>query len=157
MRLVARATEAAWVRWRDGKRVEYRVREAGRLPNREELGHTDTGEWEFDSAGSLYDPWRHTSYLYLVDLKSAAEAFTFVTSSVGGRSAIDDLVAQILVVQRITEHSPKPIVELRATEILTCDGRRSKPVFKIVGWRFGDNDDDYDGGGGGPRIREFAT
>src|SRR5262245_33433449 len=41
-KLVALATTAMWVRWEDGKPVEYRVREPGRrLPDRDELGYDD--------------------------------------------------------------------------------------------------------------------
>jgi hypothetical protein len=45
--LVALGTTAAWVKWSNGKPVEYRVRQEGRkLPDRDELGDLDEHEWE---------------------------------------------------------------------------------------------------------------
>jgi hypothetical protein len=43
-----------WVRWKDGKPVEYRVRElGGRLPERDELGFDDEDKWEPGPDGKL--------------------------------------------------------------------------------------------------------
>src|SRR5262249_46785916 len=90
-RLAAMATAAMWVRWENGKPVEYRIREAGRrLPDRGELGYDNEDEWEEGPSGEPQDPWRNTRLVYLVDPKTA-EAFTFSTSSWGGRGAVADL------------------------------------------------------------------
>jgi hypothetical protein len=94
-RLVALATAAMWVRWEDGKPVEHIVRRPGeRLPEREKLGFTDEKEWEKDPGGERKDPWANTRLVYLVDPDSA-EAFTFSTSSWGGRAAVIELGDQI--------------------------------------------------------------
>ena len=136
-RLVALATSAMWVRWEDGKPAEYRMREPGRrLPNRDELDHLDESLWEEGPGGEPQDPWRNTRLVYLVDPRTA-EAYTFSTSSWGGRSAVTDLGDQI-VRMRSARPDAVPIVELRSAEMPTRFGRKSKPLFKIVGWKMAD-------------------
>jgi hypothetical protein len=110
------------------------MRESGRrLPDREELGYDDQSEWEEGPGGEPQDPWRNTRLVYLVDPKTA-EAYTFSTSSWGGRGAVTDLGDQITRM-RTVHADAVPIVELRAAEMPTKYGRKSKPVFKIVGWK----------------------
>ena len=136
-KLVAMATVAMWVRWESGKPAEYRMRESGRrLPDREELGHNDESQWDKDLSGEPQDPWRNTRLVYLVDPQTAA-AFTFSTSSWGGRSAVVDLGDQIARMRSVHADAV-PIVELRAVEMPTKYGRKSKPMFKIVEWRTAD-------------------
>lgn len=90
-RLVALATAAMWVRWEEGKPVEYRVRRPGeRLPERKELGYDDEREWPNGPGGEPQDVWQNTRLIYLTD-PDTAEAFTFSTSSGGGRSAVVEL------------------------------------------------------------------
>jgi hypothetical protein len=133
-KLVALATTAMWVRWEDGKPVEHRMREPGRrLPDRDELGYTDESEWEEGPDGEPQDPWCNTRLVYLVDPQTA-EAFTFSTSTRGGRNAVNDLGDQITRMRSV-HLDAVPIVELRAAEMPTKYGRKSKPVFKVVGWR----------------------
>jgi hypothetical protein len=138
-RLVALATAAMWVRWQDGKPVEYRMRQPGRrLPEREELGYDNPDEWEVGPSGEPQDPWRNTRLVYLVDPETA-EAFTFSTSSWGGRGAVSDLGDQISRMRSVRPDAV-PIVELQAVEMPTKYGRKSKPAFKIVGWKSADGD-----------------
>jgi hypothetical protein len=136
-KLVALATVAMWVRWESGKPAEYRMRESGRrLPDREELGHNDESQWDKDLSGEPQDPWRNTRLVYLVH-PLTAEAFTFSTSSWGGRGAVSDLGDQIARMRSVHADAV-PIVELRAAEMPTKYGRKSKPVFKIVEWKTAD-------------------
>jgi hypothetical protein len=136
-KLVALATAAMWVRWEDGKPVEYIVRQPGRrLPDREELGHNDKSLWEEDPRGEPKDPWQNTRLVYLVDPQTA-EAFTFSTSTWGGRGAVTDLGDQISRM-RTVHPDAVPIVELRAAKMRTQHGPKSKPVFKIVAWKTAD-------------------
>jgi hypothetical protein len=139
-RLVALATVAMWQRWEDGKPVETRMRQSGRrLPDRDELGYDDESKWEEGPGGEPQDPWRNTRLVYLVDPQNA-EALTFSTSSWGGRGAVNDLGDQITRM-RTVHVDAVPIVELRSAEMPTKYGRKSKPVFKIVGWRTADGDE----------------
>jgi hypothetical protein len=136
-KLVALATNAMWVRWQDGKPVEYRIREPGRrLPDRDELGHDDENEWEAGPDGKPKDPWQNTRLVYLVD-PDTAEAFTFSTATGGGRGAVADLGDAITRMRRV-HRDAVPIVELQAAEMPTKFGRKSKPVLKIVGWKTSD-------------------
>jgi hypothetical protein len=128
------ATAAGWVRWENGKPVEHRMREPGRrLPDRDELGYTDETEWEDGPSGDPKDPWSNTRWVYLVD-PVTAEAFTFTTSSWGGREAVGDLGDQISRMRSVHPDAV-PTVELRALEKPTRFGRKSKPLFKVVGWK----------------------
>ena len=133
-RLIAMATAAMWVRWENGKPAEYRIREpGGRLPERFELDHDDEDEWEIGPSGDPQDPWRNTRLVYLIDPQTA-EAFTFSTSSWGGRGAVNDLGDQIARM-RTVHPDAVPVVELQAAEMPTRYGRKSKPLFKVAGWR----------------------
>jgi hypothetical protein len=136
-KLVARATAAGWVRWQDNKPAEYRMRQPGRrLPDRNELGHNDQGEWEDGPDGQPKDPWQNTRWVYLVD-PVTAEAYTFTTSSWGGRNAVTTLGDQIARMRSVHPDAV-PVVELRAAEMLTKFGRKSKPIFKVVSWKAAD-------------------
>jgi hypothetical protein len=76
-KLVALDTAAAWVKWSDGRPVEYRLRQLGhRLPERKDLGDLDERNWEMGLDGKPKDPWQNTRFVYLIDPVSA-EAFTF--------------------------------------------------------------------------------
>jgi hypothetical protein len=133
-RLVAFDTAAAWVKWFDGKPLEYRLRQPGhRLPEREELGDLDEGRWDMGPDGKPKDPWQNTRFVYLIHPVSGEE-FTFSTSSWGGRCAVSDLAEEI---QRTREGRPGvvPLVELCAAPMLTRFGKRSKPLFRVVDWR----------------------
>ena len=133
-RLVAVATAAAWVKWQEGKPVEYRLREPGvRMPEREELGDNDRAEWEAGPDGEPRDPWQSTRFVHLIDPQTA-EAFTFSTSSWGGRDCVINLADQI---KRMRGKHPDavPLVELGAAPMTTRFGRKSKPTLKVVGWR----------------------
>lgn len=139
-KLVALATTAGWVRWEGGKPAEHRMRAPGRrLPDRDELGYDDESAWaEGPGGGEPKDPWQNTRWVYLVDPQTA-EAFTFTTSSWGGRGAVTDLGDQIARM-RTVHPDAVPIVALQAAEMPTKYGRKSKPVFKVVGWKSADSD-----------------
>jgi hypothetical protein len=137
--LVALATTAMWVRWENARPAEYRMRQTGkRLPERDELGHDNEDEWEEGPDGKVQDPWRNTRLVYLVD-PHTAEAFTFSTSSWGGRDAVANLGDQISRMRSVHPDAV-PVIELRAAEMPTRFGRKSKPLFKIIGWRTASGD-----------------
>jgi len=150
-KLVALATQAGWVRWESSKPVEYCMRQPGRrLPDREELGYNDKSEWEIGPDGEPKDCWQNTRWVYLVD-PVTAKGFTFTTSSWGGRGAVADLGDQISRM-RTVHADAAPIVELRAAEMPTKFGRKSKPVFKVVGWKSASG-----GGAPAPVERQIAA
>jgi hypothetical protein len=133
-RLVATGTASAWVRWAGGKPVEYRMRQSCKpLPDREELGNHDESVWEIGPDKKPRDPWQNTRLMYLVD-PNTAEAFTFSTSSWGGRDAVINLGDQIARM-RSAHPNATPVVALESAPMATRFGRKSKPVFKIVDWK----------------------
>jgi hypothetical protein len=83
--------------------------------------------------GRPKDPWAHTRFVYLVDPKTA-EAFTFSTSSWGGREAVVNL-GDAIARMRSAHPDAMPVVELAAAPMQTRFGRKSKPTFKIAGWK----------------------
>jgi hypothetical protein len=135
--LVAVGTASAWVRWAQGKPVEYRMKASGLpLPDREELGDSDPTQWELGpDKKTPRDPWQRTRFVYLVD-PDTAEAFTFSTASWGGREAVINLADAIARVRSAHPNATAmPIVALEAAPMLTKFGKKSKPVFKIIGWK----------------------
>ena len=135
--LIVLGTAAAQVKWVGGKPVEYRMRQAGhRLLERNELGDLDEGLWEFGPDGQPKDPWQNTRFVYFVD-PLTAEAYTFSTSTKGGRQAVIDLAEQIQRV-RCARPGAVPVVELRAAPMPTKFGKKSKPFFKVIDWRGGE-------------------
>lgn len=135
--LVALSGATAWQRWCGKKPVEARVRVPGQpFPTRADLGHTDETQWARRPDGSAADPWQFTKVLYLVDTRSG-EVFSFTTTSGGGLSAIADLIDQVAFMRGIRPGA-FPVVELGYADMETQYGRKSKPVFHIVGWRGGE-------------------
>jgi hypothetical protein len=132
--LVALSTAAAWVKWSGGKPDEYRMRPPGKdLPERNELGDLDKAAWEAGPDGSPRDPWQNTRFVYLVDPETA-EAFTFSTSSWGGRNSVIDLGDQIARM-RYAHPGAVPVVELSWAPMVTKFGRKSRPIFKVIRWK----------------------
>jgi hypothetical protein len=139
LQFVPTGTVAAWVRWWEGKPDQHVFRnERGFLPARESLGDLDEGEWEVGPGGDVQDSWRNTRYVHLVQIKPpTAETYTFVTSTWGGRAAIEDLAGQIAIM-RESHPFAVPIIELDSTTMKTQFGRKMRPAFKVVGWRGND-------------------
>jgi hypothetical protein len=134
IQLVAIGGATAWVKWEENKPIEHRVLRPGeRMPEREELGEMNEGLWERDQRGDPKDPWRSTRYIYFID-PLTAELYTYATASWGGRSAAIMLSDQIARM-RTAHPSAVPVIEFGAAEMKTRYGLKSKPVFKVVGWR----------------------
>jgi hypothetical protein len=133
--LVATGTAAAWVRWAGGKPVETRLRQPGaKMLEREELGDSDRTQWELGpDQKTPRDPWQATRFIYFVHPQTA-EALTFSTSSWGGREAVINL-GDAIARMRSAHPNAMPVVALEAAPMATRYGRKSKPVFKIVGWK----------------------
>jgi hypothetical protein len=132
-KLVAVGCAAAWVRWAGGKPDKYIVRQPGvPFPEREELGDLEESAWEPGPDDKPRDPWQTTRFVHLVDPHDAS-AYTFSTTSWGGRGAVIDLADAI---QRYRSARPgaSPVVMLEAAPMKTKFGTKRKPVFKIVDW-----------------------
>jgi hypothetical protein len=137
--LVAVATAAAWIKWQGGKVAETVLRQPGtRMPDRDELGDQDEAAWEAGPDGQPKDPWASTRFVYLVH-PTTAEAFTFSTSSWGGRSAVIDL-SDTIGRMRVAHPRAVPIVRLETAPMKTRFGMKSKPAFKVIAWKAADGE-----------------
>ena len=116
-----------------------------KLPDREELGHLDASLWQPGPDGKSRDPWQSTRFVYLLDPISM-EMLTYSTSSSGGRTAVINLADQITRMRELGRVGAQPVVELGAEKMPTKFGMKSKPLFKIVKWYGGGNEN-----GGGPK------
>jgi hypothetical protein len=105
------------------------------MPNKDDMPDRDENAWELGPNNRPRDPWQNTRFVYLVDPETA-EAFTFSTSTYGGRDAVSELAEQIQRM-RFARPGAAPIVELRSAPMKTDYGMKSKPVLKVVGWTDG--------------------
>jgi hypothetical protein len=136
-RAVAIETRAAWVKWQDGKPVDYIWRILGRpLPGEDELPDQDQKLWERDEKGEPKRPWQNTRFLHLIE-PSTFEAFTFSTQSFGGRMAVGELSDRIQLT-RIARPGARPIITLGTSSYVVSSrrhlGQIPRPLFTIVGW-----------------------
>jgi hypothetical protein len=106
-------------------------------PVRDELGDPEEdGAWEKGSDGKARDPWALTWYVVIVDTKTG-EHLTFVTSTTYGSLAVDELVGQIIAMNR-ARPGAVPVIRLEACLRPNRQwGKVSAPNFPIVGWRGG--------------------
>jgi hypothetical protein len=124
-----------WVKWLASQPVEYRiwpVNERALPITREQLGDLDQDTWEADERGGPKDPWSRT--MRVIMRAADGDIFTFASSSVFGRAALDKLAKAFGLVWR--EHPGEfPVIEL-STGIHQhrTYGEIDKPVFPIVGW-----------------------
>jgi hypothetical protein len=143
MRLIAEVPnmEKGWVRWRENRPVDEMmnlVSERVPMPTREDLGDNDKSLWESNKDGSPRDPWQETYKLTLRSVEDPDDddkAFTFTTSSKGGRRAIKKLSGIFGKEGLRMRPGQLPIVELSYTKYDHPDfGLMKNPEFKVVGW-----------------------
>jgi hypothetical protein len=121
-----------WQSWADrmpGRSVMGYLHQGYEPPARETLGDLDPSGWERDTVGKPRDPWQRSEQLPL--MTSDDKKFIFVTSSLGGHSALVDLQRAYFADGR----TRNPIVELGTEMFSNSYGSRNhKPVFKIIDW-----------------------
>jgi hypothetical protein len=131
---VAMATRDVWTKWEGGKPSEYLFREPGKpMVDRKDLGDLDESQWEPGPDGQKRDKWVWTKLLYLLDERTA-EALTYSTATMGGRTAIGDLADQIATM-RFANPRAVPVVELGAAQMKTRFGVKLRPFLKVIDWR----------------------
>jgi hypothetical protein len=148
--------EGGWVKWRDKTPVDERmhlISERIPMPNRTDLGDNDPELWEKNKDGSPRDPWAETYRLTLRSVEDPDDddaAFTFTTSSKGGRRAMKKLGGIFGKEGLRMRPGQLPIVELSFTAYDHRDhGRMKNPAFKVVGWMKPDNNSNGSGNGSG--------
>lgn len=126
---------AGWVKFFDGKVVDQRM--GYPLCERGDLDDNDPEDWPSGYDGSPSDPWSNQRYLYLVDPVSGAE-FTFITSSWGGRAAVEALARQVHI-KRGAAPGAVALVQLDTAYKKSAKyGNIPSPKFVVVGWTDGD-------------------
>jgi hypothetical protein len=122
----------AWVKWNSEKLVDTRITRSGEThPHRSTLGDDDQKLWPDGFDKKPQDPWRNTRYLDLVG--ADAQQMTFISSTVGGLIAVDDLRDQVALYRR-ARPGAVPVVELQVTDFKTKFGLKSRPKFEVVDW-----------------------
>jgi hypothetical protein len=122
-----------WVKWEDGLIVETRmdlVADGKPMPARDELGDTDEALWEKDErTGEPCDPWQQQHILPLEDPESG-EYLIFVTSSVGGRIAVEKLCNFVGRNYKQKRQSGLPVIKLGVKDMPTkFGGTKPRPDF----------------------------
>jgi hypothetical protein len=139
-RLIANMDSYAigWVRWSNGRPTEQlmgRVVDCFKPARRNELGDNESDLWETSENGAPRDPWQFTNNLVLADPENG-ELFTFSTSSLGGRKAVEKLCQ--LYGRELARHRKEwPVIELQVESYQHSNkgyGRIKDPIFKIVNW-----------------------
>jgi hypothetical protein len=123
-----------WVKFENGKPVDYRiglVREGFVMPTRSSLGDNDPAYWPTNKRGEPQDFWVKQSYLPILDIESG-EVLCFVSGSVGGESALRELMDRYRSKALTSE---VPIISLQSDSYPhDIYGRVFIPIFKIEGW-----------------------
>jgi hypothetical protein len=156
------ALEAGYVRWEDGRPVEFAMGPIGEgfiPPKRSELGHLDQSLWDTFDDGRPRDPWQFSNSLVMTDLETE-ELYTFSTSSKGGLGAIGELAK--VYGKHIRLHPAElPVVELDVGSYLHKDRSKGEirfPVFKVTSWVPADKlpaiDGSNDGNGSGGEAQQ---
>jgi hypothetical protein len=126
-----------WIKFADEKVVERRHGKAIEKwipPERGELGDSDQSKWETGLDGKPKDPWSFQHLLPCENLESG-EVVIFVTSSIGGKIATEEVVREYA--RRLKRKGTRalPIVKLASKEMPTkLWGNVPRPHFEVDGW-----------------------
>lgn len=124
----------AWIKFEDQSVVDRRIVKVrdGKLPSREELGDTDSSNWETDDNGNPRDCWALHWLLPMAPVEAEADLTVFATRSKGGIGAIGVLCK---VYGRTSRHGLLPIVALKTRSYKHKKyGKIETPDLPIVGW-----------------------
>ena len=126
-----------FVFWEDGVPVDavvVRVADNVPVPQRRTLGDTDKSEWPEGSDGRIKDPWSPDARVRMFALDHPHGEFTFVSSSWGGKFAIEKLCRKY-VAERGEHPGELPVVELNTYKRQDKNyGKIDTPVLDVVGW-----------------------
>lgn len=138
LRIAPTSVQDGFVKWEDGKPVDWRLREwisSTQLPiYRDTLGDMDESEWPDGK-----DPWAYTMLLAMKDAEGTL--FKFSTSSVGGANAVKRVLREWRR-QRDKHPGLVPVVALGSDSYVHKVHRNTIqiPTFEIVGWEPWDDD-----------------
>jgi hypothetical protein len=126
-----------WVKWVDGLIAETRmdmVADGNPMLTRAELGDTDEGSWDRDErTGAPRDPWQQ--HILPLEDRETGEFVIFVTSSVGGRIAVERVCNFVGRQYKQKRQSGLPVIKLGSKDMPTkFGGTKPRPEFPIVRW-----------------------
>jgi hypothetical protein len=130
--LLVVGTDAILQRWKDGKPEVIRDRP---LPDPDDLNAAiPVDQWETGIDGQKRPPWADTVVVYAIDPATGA-FFTYVSSTTGGRIAVDHLQESVEGMRMLRGDRVLPLITLGERPMKTKFGVKSRPHFEIAGWK----------------------
>ena len=131
--------KVGWIHWKNGAPDDNQlelITDMPITPPRREMGDDDAALWELGTDGTPQDPWQLTNTVEMCDPENADDRVMYTTSSVGGRGAVNDLIA--VYGSRIRQVPDEvPLIALAGDSYMHRDKKRGKvhvPVLEVVGW-----------------------
>ena len=91
-------------------------------------------EWETGIDGQKRPPWADTAVVYFIDPVKGG-FFTFVSSTTGGRIAVDHLKESVTGMRMLRGGRVLPVVTLGERPMKTRFGAKTRPHFDVVDWK----------------------
>ena len=105
------------------------------LPDPDDLNAAiPVGEWEVGLDGQRRAPWAATVVVYFID-PLMGSFYTFVSSTTGGRIAVDHLKESVSGMRMLRGDRVLPLITLGERPMKTRFGVKSRPHFEIVSWK----------------------
>ena len=130
--LLVVGVDAILQRWKDGKPEVIRDKP---LPDPDDLNSAiPVSEWEAGLDGQKRPPWANTVVIYTIDPVTGG-FFTFISSTIGGRIAVDHLKESVAGMRLLRGGRVLPLVTLGERPMKTQFGVKSRPHFEVVDWK----------------------
>ena len=105
------------------------------LPDPDDLNAAiPVAEWETGIDGQKRPPWADTAVVYFIDPLTGG-FYTFVSSTTGGRIAVDHLKESVAGMRMLRGDRVLPLIELGERPMKTRFGVKSRPHFEIGDWK----------------------
>jgi hypothetical protein len=130
--LLVVGVDAILQRWLEGLPQVIRTKP---LPNPDDLNAAiPVSEWETGLDGQKRPPWMDTAVVYFIDPITGG-FYTYVTSTTGGRIAVDHLQESVIGMRMLRGGRVLPLVTPGERPMKTKFGAKSRPHFEIVDWK----------------------
>ena len=130
--LLVVGVDAILQRWKEGLPEVIRDKP---LPDPDDLNAgIPVSEWETGIDGQKRAPWADTVVVYCID-PSTGSFYTYVSSTTGGRIAVDHLKESVAGMRMLRGGRVLPVVTLGERPMKTKFGIKSRPHFEIVDWK----------------------
>ena len=130
--LLVVGVDAILQRWQGGLPQVIRDKP---LPDPDDLNAAiPVAEWEIGIDGQKRPPWMDTVVVYAIDPLTGG-FYTFVSSTTGGRIAVDHLKESVSGMRLLRGGRVLPLITLGERPMKTRFGVKSRPHFEIVEWK----------------------